>query len=242
MIEINLVPDIKQELIKAKRVQALVVSGAIVVGVVAIGIVVLMALYLFGVQAVQSGLADNAITSKSKQLQNVPGLADMLTIQNQLTQVTQLQNEKNIDSRFFGLLTAINPSAPNQVTFSSARVDASDKTIELEGQAANGYVAADILKKTILGTTISYKDSDGTKQTAPLTSDVTASQLSYGEDSTGEKVLRFTMTFTYNDAFFARSSQDAAVVPPAFQNATDSYKGVPQSIFSDRATDVKGND
>ncbi len=240
MIEINLVPDIKQELIRAKRIQALVISGAIFVGIGAIAIVVLMAIYLFGVQAVQSHLADNAIASKSKQLAAVPGLADMLTIQNQLTQLNQLQDEKNIDSRFFDLLKAINPAAPNQVTFSSARIDAEAKTIDLEGQAVNGYVAADILKKTILGTTISYKDSSGTKQSAALTNDVSASQLSYGEDSTGAKVLRFTMTFTYNDAFLARSSQDATIVPPAFQNATDSFKGVPQSIFSDRAGDVKG--
>jgi hypothetical protein len=240
MIEINLVPDVKQELIKAKRVQALVISGAILVGIVAIGIVVLLALYLFGVQAIQSHLADDAITSKSKQLANVPGLSDMLTIQNQLTKVTDLQNEKNIDSRFFDLLNAINPSAPNAVRFSVASIDSGTKTINLEGQAANGYVAADILKKTILGTTISYKDSSGTKQTASLTTDVEASQLSYGEDATGAKVLLFTMTFTYNDAFFARSSQDAIIVPPAFQNATDSYKGVPQSLFVDRPNSVGG--
>lgn len=59
-----------------------------------------------------------------------------------------MSKKANIDSRFFELLTVINPAAPNQVTFTLARTDSNTKTIRLEGQAANGYVAADVLKKT----------------------------------------------------------------------------------------------
>jgi len=241
MIEINLVPDIKQELIKARRVQALVISGAIVVGLIAIGIVILLALYLFGVQAVRSNLADAAITGKSKQLSGVSDLANTLTIQHQLTMLTQLHDEKNIDSRFFDLLAAINPEPPNNVTFSTTQVDADTKTIRLEGQASGGYTAADVLKKTIIGTKLVYKDSSGTTQTVSLTSDVSTSDLSYGEDSLGKKVLRFTLTFIYDDAFFARSSQNATILPPGRQNATDSYLRLPGSLFGDRATTQGGN-
>jgi len=239
MIEVNLVPDVKQELIRAKRVRALVITGAGFVAIVAIGIVVLLAVWLFGVQAVQSHLADSAISSKSKQLADVPDLGDMLTIQHQLTQVTALHDGKNIDSRFFDLLRAINPPAPNQVTFSMARVDSDAQTVQLEGQAANGYVAADVLKKTILGTSLTYTDDTGATQTVPITDDVSTSGLSYGDDSTGKKVLRFTIMFTYNEAIFARSSLNASIVSPNRQNATDSYHGVPQSLFGDRAADQK---
>lgn len=239
MIEINLVPDVKQELIKAKRIQALVISGAVLVGIVAIAIVVLLALYLFGVQTVRSNLADSAINDKSKQLSGVSDLANTLTIQKQLTELTQLHNEKNIDSRFFDLLAAINPDAPNNVTFSNARIDAEAKTIRLEGQAANGYTAADVLKKTIAGTTLSYKDG-GEQKSVPLTTEVSTSDLSYGEDSSGKKVLRFTISFVYDDAFFARSSQNASIIRPDRQNATDSFLHLPESLFSDRATGQGG--
>lgn len=239
MTEINLVPDVKQELIRAKRVRSLVITGAVFVSLVFIGIVVLMTVYLVGVQTVRSSIDDDQIKQKSKSLSSVPDLAHMLTIQHQLTQLTNYHNEKNIYSRFFELLAKINPQAPNQVTFSLARVDSDSGTIHLEGQAANGYVAADILKKTILGTSLSYKDGD-TAQTVPLTDSVSTSELSYGEDATGNKVLRFTMSFTYDPAFFARSSSDAIIVGPGRQNATDSYLGLPQSLFSDRAADQKG--
>lgn len=238
MIEINLVPDIKQELIRAKRIRTLIISGAIVVGLAAIGIVILLAVYLFGIQTVRSALADSSITSKSKQLSNVADLGDMLTIQHQLSQLTELHDQKNIDSRFFDLLAAINPSPPNQVTFSLAQIDSDEGTIELEGQAPNGYAAADVLKKTILGTSFSYSDG-GTTKTVPLTDDVAVPQLSYGQDSTGNMVLRFTMSFVYNNALFARSSENAHIIRPDRQDATDSFLHLPVSLFGNSTVDQK---
>lgn len=240
MIEVNLVPDIKQELIKAKRVRTLVISSTIVVGLVAVGIVALLAAYLFIGQAVQSNLADTAIKDKSKKLSNVSDLDNTLTIQHQLNKLSDLHANKNITSRFFDLLVAVNPPAPNKVSFSLARVYADTKTIRLEGQAVNGYAAADVLKKTILNTSISYHDDSNATKTVPLTDSVSTSELSFGEDATGKKVLRFTLTFVYNKALFARSSQDAIIVRPGRQNVTDSYGNLPESLFSDRAVDKEG--
>ncbi len=68
MIEINLVPDVKQELIRARHVRTVVVSSAVTVGLVALGIVILLAIYTFGVQTVRANIADEAIKTKSKEL------------------------------------------------------------------------------------------------------------------------------------------------------------------------------
>ncbi|MDB5177327.1 MAG: putative Fimbrial assembly family protein [Candidatus Saccharibacteria bacterium] len=239
MIEINLIPDVKQDLIRARRVRTTVVSGAIIVGIVSVGIVVLLAVYLYGIQTLRSTLADSAITDKSAKLKQVPDLANMLTIQSQLSNITEYHNQKNMDSRLFELLTMINPAKPNQVVFSQVRVDSAAGTIHIDGQATNGFVAADVLKKTIQATSFSYTDSDKTK-TDTLTSSVTISNLSYGEDSTGAKVLRFSIDFEYNKALFARSSTNAVIVRPDRQNATDSFKYLPESIFGTRAVDVGG--
>jgi hypothetical protein len=239
VIEINLIPDVKQEYIRAKRVRTLVVSGAIIVGIASVGIVVLMAVYLFGIQALRSTLADNAITEKSNKLKEVPDLANMLTVQNQLAHVTTLHDEKNIDSRLFELLTVINPAKPNQVVYSSVRVDSENKLIHIDGQAANGFVAADVFKKTILATTFSFGQDNETK-TEPVTQNVSISNMSYGEDSTGAKVLRFSIDFEYNEALFARNSKDAIIDRPDRQNATDSFKHLPESLFGSRAADIQG--
>jgi hypothetical protein len=241
MIELNLVPDVKQELLKAQRVRTAVISVAIVVGIAAVGIVALLALYLFGVQTVRSALADSAIKSNMQKLQQTDDLSNILTIQNQLSKLSAMHNNKNIDSRIFSVLTAINPASPNDIVISSAKMDADNKLITIEGQAANGYEAAELFKKTILSTTMTYKDPQGTTQKVALTKDVSTTDMSYGEDASGKKVLRFTMSFTYPDEFFARSSQEAVIERPDRKNVTDSYLRIPQSLFSERATDLQGN-
>lgn len=240
MIEINLIPDVKQELIRAKRVRTMVVSGAVIVGIVSVGIVVLLAVYLFGVQTLRSSIADSETKDKFGKLKDVPDLANMLTVQSQLATINALHDEKNLDSRLFELLTAINPAKPNQVIFTQARVDSEDGVIHIGAQASSGFVAADAFKKTILATSLTYGDGEETK-TDKLTDDVTLSDMSYGEDSTGTKVLRFSVEFEYNQALFANSSKDLVVSRPDRQNATDSFKHLPESLFGNRAGDVKGS-
>ncbi len=240
MIELNLVPDVKQELIKAKRVRTMVISGAIVVGIVSVGIVVLLAVYLFGVQALRSTLADKSIDEQSAKLKEVPDLANMLTIQSQLASISELHGQKNIDSRLFDLLTAINPAKPNQIVLSMVKVDSSTKTVHIDAQAENGFLAADVFKKTILATKFSY-DNDGETATDSLADDATISNLSYGEDASGAKVLRFSIDFVYKDALFAYGSGNVAVIRPDRQNATDSYKFLPEALFGTRAADIKGS-
>lgn len=237
MIEINLVPDVKQEFIRAKRVRTIVISGAILTGLASVGVVVLLALYLFGVQGVRTALADDNIKKEYETLKQVDDIENTLTIQHQLTKLSDLHNDKNITSRFFDLLVAINPSAPNNVSFSQAHLDAEEGVVRLEGQASNGYNAADALKKTILETSISYRDSNNELQTAKLANHVSTPESSYGEDSSGRKVLRFTLIFEYEASFFARSSGNAIIIRPDFKDVTDSYLRLPESLFGDRAND-----
>lgn len=239
MIEINLVPDVKQELIKAQRVRSTVVSSAIVIGVVAVGLMTLLAIYVFAVQTVRGALADDAIKQGSAKLAAVEDLSKTLTIQNQLTKISMLHDQSKIDSRIFDVLTAIIPPAPNDVQISNLTIDASTSTITIEGQATNSYAAVEVFRKTIEGAQVKFT-TDEDEQQVTLASNVSTGDTSYGEDSSGAKVLRFTISFTYDEALFSPLSQDATVVITTQGNATDSYLGVPKSIFVDRAKDLGG--
>ncbi len=239
MIEINLVPDVKQEFIRAKRVRNLVVSGAVLVGIAAIGIVVLLAVYLYGVQTLRSSLANDAIKENSSKLQKTPDLANILTIQGQLASLSSLHDQKNVGSRVFEVLQAINPSAPNQVTFSTVKFDATTGIVHLDAQAAGGYVAADVFEKTVRAITFTYQvEGDNNATSKPLVTDVLLSGLSYGEDASGKKVLRFSADLTYSPELFQVSSKEVRIERPDYQNATDSFKYLPGSLFSSRATDI----
>jgi Tfp pilus assembly protein PilN len=239
MIEINLVPDVKQELIKAQRVRSAVISSAIVVGIVALAVVTLLVIYVFGIQAVRSNFDDGAITDGSKQLAKVEDLSKTLTIQNQLTKITTLHNSIKLDSRLFDVLNAVIPPVPNDVHISNLYIDSSIHQIKIEGQAANSYAAVEVFKKTIEGAQVNY--SDGTAQkSVPLASNVSTGDTSYGEDASGAKVLRFTLTFDYASELFPPSSKNVTIKISTQGNATDSYLGVPKSIFVDRAADIGG--
>ncbi|MCA9335021.1 hypothetical protein KC953_02660 [Candidatus Saccharibacteria bacterium] len=241
MIEVNLIPDVKLELIRAKRARLYVISGSIIAGLVSIAVVVVMGLFLLG-QIAYSSNKDNDIDEKSTQLLSEEGLSDMLTIQHQLTKISEYHNEKNIYSRFFDLLSKINPAPPNDSVFSLIRVDSQEGLVKIEGQATEGYVAAEALKKTIQNTTFSYSEDGGdTLIDVPLTDEVVLSDLSYGKDSNDALVLRYTLTFSYNPVIFEMaSSEGAAIHGPNKRDVTDSYLGLPENLFGDRATDQGG--
>jgi hypothetical protein len=241
MIEINLIPDVKQELIKARRVRSTVISGAIIVGIAAVGVVVLLAIYVFGAQTLRDKFADDAIKSENSKLAQVKDLPNMLTVQNQLTKLSEMHDAKMINSRAFDVLTAIVPPEPNNIAVSRLVVDSEENTITIEGQAVNGYPALETFKKTIEATKIIYaSEGEDDVTSVALASDVVEGERSYGDDETGRKVLRFTLSFTYADELFARDSKNTLIAGPSRTNATDSFIGIPQSLFTNKATDPGG--
>lgn len=240
MIQINLVPDVKRELLQARSARTRVVSGAIVIGLVSIGLVTALALYVFGAQTVRTILADNAIDEQSRTLAEVPDLANTLTIQQQLATIGQLHDVRSIDSRIFDLLVAVNPPAPDDVKFSNIQQDASTRTIRLEGQAVNGYGALERFKKTLQNTSLRFRNQANEEQTRSVAEQVSITDTSYGEDADGRRVVRFVMTVTYPEELFMSTPQNVTINPPSGrENATDSSVRVPGSIFTDRASDVK---
>jgi hypothetical protein len=239
MIEINLIPDVKKELLKAQRVRSTVISMAVIVGIGAIALVVVLCIWVFGVQIARSAITDNIIKTQSQKLASVSDISNTLTIQNQLSLLTKMHASKHIDSRAFDVLTTINPPQPNDVAINKMTLDSTSNTITLSAQAANGYPALEVFKKTIEATTFKYTQ-DGQNQSVPLASGMSDSDRSYGEDVTGAKVLRFTLVFTYPDVLFAPNLSNARIVAPTKANATDSYLGVPKSLFIQKASDTAG--
>jgi Tfp pilus assembly protein PilN len=237
MIEINLVPDVKQELIHARMVRSAVVSGAIIATIAAGALVAVLSIYVFGVQSLRGVVADNQIKDGSAKLASVQDLSKILTIQNQLTKMSALNDAKSIDSRIFDLLQAIIPPAPNDVEVSSLTIDQTAGTIAFEGQTPS-YPSLETFKKTIGAANVQFKDASGTQQDVPIASNLSISNVSYGEDATGAKVVRFDVSFTYAPELLSPATTNPTFVLVDGGNVTDSYLGIPKSIFTDRATDT----
>lgn len=242
MIQINLVPDVKQEMLHAQRMRNVAISLSIVIGLVAVGIVVALALILGGQVAVQK-IEEGQITSGYSKLSSVSDLDSALTIQNQLGTISSQNDKRTVDSRLLDVLAAINPPAPNDVKLSKVTLDPTQNTVTLEGSAVGGYPATDVFRKTILNTKITAKQqgNDNAAETQ-LTSNVTLQDTSYGEDATGAKVVRFTIIFTYPNGLFDNRMSDVKIsTPSARVDVTDSKTLIPDSMFSQAATDLKEN-
>jgi len=251
MIEINLLPDIKQELIKAQRARTMVISGSVVVGIAAIALVVLLAFYAFAAQTLLNKNLDDTITTEQAKIAKVPGLSDSLTIQNQLTKLSEMHDAKHLSSRVILLLSKeIIPPSPNEISVTTFELDTATETITMEAQAPNGYPSLEVFKKTLGATKLNYvadecKETNKDYCSVPLATNVSDSDRSYGEDASGKRVLRFKISFTYPAALFSRQSQldtphnpRLGIVGPNLTVVTDSFLGIPQDLFSNRSKDI----
>ena len=189
MIEINLIPDIKQEMIRAQKLRNTAIGISIMSAVAACGVVALLAL-LVGAQSLRENIARTEISKQFSQLQGTEDIDKALTIQSQLASISELNEKKTIDSRLFDIVAAINPPAPNSIKYSSISLDPASKTLSIEGTAVNSYLATDTFRKLILNTKVEGTSGDEPVSTS-LTEEVVISDANYGENSDGTRVLSF---------------------------------------------------
>jgi Tfp pilus assembly protein PilN len=147
MIQFNLLPDVKLEYIKARRVRGLIfiVSGA--VALVSIVILVIL-LGIDGLQKQHLSDISRDITSESNSLKNEPQLNTILTVQNQLQSLGTMHDNEPAASRLFDYLNQVTPA---QVDISSFSIDFNAHTATITGttdalSSVNQYV--DTLKAT----------------------------------------------------------------------------------------------
>jgi hypothetical protein len=241
MIEVNLIPDVKQELIRARTLRSMIVSISILAMLASGGTVVLLSLYVFAGQGVRNVFADNAIKTEYAELKKVKDLSNMLTIQNQLAKLSETHSNKMVSSRLFDVLGVIIPAPPNDVSLTSTDVDTEEGILTISGQSGSGFAAYEAFKKTIAATQLAYYEGDATESTeAPLASNIVDGERSYGEDQDGRRVLRFSISFTYEPALFASTSKRMVVQGPERRNATDSFVAIPDSLFTTPAKDTEG--
>ena len=231
MIEIDLLPNVKRELLKTRAMRNRVISISFLVGGASIAAVVVLALILgsqIAAEAVQSGV----IKDRNDKLMAVEDLNKVVTIQHQLTKINEQHSGKKINSRVFDVVTAVNPVAPNNVSFSDIKVNPGSKTITLEGSAVNGYSALETLKKTILNTKVQTTDGDKSSEVS-LTKEIKDGDTSFGENSEGKKVLQFSFSFEYAEELLAPANNGTVSVltPTGKVDVTDSRQGIPDSLF-----------
>lgn len=175
MISLNLLPDVKKDLLRVRRERNLVVSISVVVVGASIGVLLLLSGTL-GVLIGAKALMENSIKNDEqtiKQAQKKKQLDKYITVQNQLKQIGKLKSDQQVYSRLMDYLTQLNPAAPNNVQISSAKIEAPAGSSGDTSSSSSSSASADGITMTIEGKTTNFSALDVYKNT------LSKAQLSY---------------------------------------------------------------
>lgn len=196
MIQLNLLPDVKMEYIKAERQRRLVTSVAILVTIAAV-VLLLLLLSVDGLQRKHLSDLNKDIKSESSKLQSEPQIKKILTVQNQLNSLTDLHAQEPAASKLFDYLNEVTPTSVNITDFT---IDFTQQTATITGTSdnlahVNQYV--DTLKSATYA-------PEGSKSSAPAFSNVVLSSfsLSTGSRTAASQAASYSITLSYDKNIF----------------------------------------
>lgn len=231
MIELNLLPDVKQEYLKAERSRRLVATVSVLVTLGSVGLLVLLLLFS-GVQSKNLSDLNKDIAKDSATLKRQTQIDKVLTVQNQLQSLTALHSSKPAASRLFDFLNQVTPS---QVSISSFLVDFNTQQVTITGtsdsiSSVNKYV--DTLKFT------KYTTDGGNSKKAFSNVVMTSFGISTAGSQNGQPAT-YTITMQYDPPLFDLTKKIALVVPTV--TTTRATIDSPTDLFQPAPTTRKGN-
>lgn len=154
--EINLVPDIKNEMIKTLKLRNFIFFLCIVVASASVGVTLIVGLIMGGQQLALTS-KQTTLNNLSTKLNSYSDLDDFLTFKDQLGNISTLTNNKQVLSRTFNILSALLPTGADTITISELNVNlAGDQpTFTFDAQANAGrepyidYNVLDSFKKSM---------------------------------------------------------------------------------------------
>ncbi len=207
MIQFNLLPDVKQQYIRAKRMKrtAIVVSFLVAASSVFVFVMLFLSVYVFQKKHIDN--VNNDIQASVKTLKETPNLNKILTIQNQLNTLPSLHAQKPKISKLDKYLGQITPA---NVTIGEIEIDYELKTMKITGtsgslESVNKFV--DTIKFT---KSVEISAEDKTRQVNP-TKPFSSTLLSSSERK--DKEVTYEITLVYDPIIFDNNKNIELEVP-----------------------------
>ena len=134
MFEINLVPDVKSEMLKAQKVRNIVLFVCAVVVAVAGGVIAILGGIKAGQDITMSG-QDDRLEAMSAKINSFDDLDELLTVQKQLNSLNTVSEEKVLLSRIFSVVNVLLPRNGDEISLSELDVDIEKNLIKFDAQA-----------------------------------------------------------------------------------------------------------
>lgn len=206
MIQFNLLPDVKIEYIKARKLKRLLFFAALL----ALGISVLLIILTFSMAALQKqhlSNLDKDIAKLEEEFNSIEDLTKILTVQNQLNTLPGLYDGRPAAERLAGYIDQVTP-AEEGTGISRLELDFNASTFVIEGVANNLETVnkfVDALKFTEY--TVTMPDSDEVT-TGSAFKDVVLSDFSRDESAAG-----FTISMEFDPLIFDSKANAKLEVP-----------------------------
>lgn len=211
MIQFNLLPDVKLEYIKARKMKRTLIGLSIIVaGVMFIGAVLLY----IGVNVAQKRHLNDLnkdIVSITRAVQATPDLDRIITVQNQLNSLPGLYDKRPAAKRLFNYLGQVTPS---NVTISSVSIDFASSTMTLNG-ASKSFLGINTYVDTLKFTKFSLPDNGGINGAAFSKVILT----SFGTSDAGSS---YSISLSYDPALFNNLKDVTLTVPQTITTRSES--------------------
>lgn len=232
MIQLNLLPEVKLEYVKARRNRRLATLGSAIVA----GVSLLILILLFSstqLQAKHSRDLSADIKTESEKLQNIENISSILTIQNQLKSLEDLNEAKPEAARIARYLQQITPSG---TAYESIEVDFTTQTISLNAKTntvaqANQHVDTLKFTEAVIVKEVDKGDGELVDET---TQDLAFSEVVLNNISTTEADdagVTYEITFKFKPEIFSNEPKSVKLVIPE-QVTTRSEINTPGSVFA----------
>lgn len=223
MIELNLLPDVKQDYIKAERARSLVISISFIVTAASVGLLLLL-LSVSGLQKKHINDLTADIKKSTKELKAKPQISKILTVQNQLNSISALHDKKPSVAAFF---TYLNQVTPESVDINTLTVDFTENSANITGGADN-LSSVNKYVDTLKFTTYTI---DGKNTPKKAFNNVVMSSFSISGGSKGKnaKPATYTITFNYDPEILDVTKKVTLSVPKL--TSTRSTSGSPNELF-----------
>lgn len=228
MIQLNLLPDVKMEYMRAQRERRLIFTISAVASLV--GIVLLGTLLAVGgLQKKHLSDLDSDIQSAKSELQKKPNVEKILTVQNQLNSLTGLHDTKPATSRLFGFVNQVTPA---NVNIGDLKVDFLTQTVVVTGAtdslgSVNKYI--DTLKFTTYRTNAGKRDQG---DPVKAFSNVVMSTFSIDSETKEGPPAKYSVSFNYDPVLFDITQNVSLTIPvgsttrSALEKPTDLFQAV----------------
>lgn len=200
MIEINLLPQVKKDYLKAEQMKHTVIVASVLLSVVALVLVGLMFAYVSIVQPQHQKNVQEDIDSGLTDLKGKDDAVKIVTVQGALESLPGIEDQELATSRLF---TYVAGFTPRSVSYSNIKLNVDESILTLQGTAST-FEQANVLANNLKGATFSYVQS-GSEDSATPFSDVIFDGLSRSEQAQDAKNVSFQITLSFDSIIFNQS-------------------------------------